>query len=255
MKTAIGWTMTTADLKSRVRTWMTRFEGSRTSRVHFEQAVYGSFSFRNAGYGFLAQSPGARSEWLTEFRTACQRIGERPAAVVESSSLFALRMTSGSWLVVGMSPQGADDQGRPGALGFHGLILSAREYRKAGSSPFALAGFLRSDWSAETSILPSGVGLIEATRVGDAPDDPRVGRIVEALGKGRRVVLESPVPIDELASRVWNALPIRERGRLSVATWAFGNANRFDLLAVPRLSGVSFDGSYVLEGEPAEASA
>ena len=30
-----------------------------------------------------------------------------------------------------------------------------------------------------------------------------------------------------------------------MATWAFGNGNRFDLLAVPRLSGVALDGSYV----------
>jgi hypothetical protein len=228
---------------------MTRFEGLRASTVHFEQAVYGSFPFRNAGYGFLAQSPGARSEWLAEFRTACQRIGERPAAVVEASSLFALRMTSGDWMVVGMSPQGVDDRGRPGALGFHGLFLSAREYRKVGGSPFALARFLNSDWSAETSILPAGTGMIEAVEVGEATDDPRVDRIVEALGIGRRVVLESTVPIDELARRVWNALPARARGRRSVATWAFGNANRFDLLAVPRLWGVAFDESYVLEGE------
>ena len=243
--------MTIVDLKSLLRSWTTRFERSRASTVHFEQAVYGSFPFRNAGYGFLAQSPGARSEWLAEFRTACQRIGERPAAVMAASSLFSsrFRMTSGHWMVVGMSPQRSDDRGRPGALGFHGLFLSAREYRKAGGSPFGLARFLNSDWSPETSTLPVGAGVIEAARVLELPDDPRVGRIVEALGKGRRVVLESPVPIDDLARRVWNALPVRVRGRLSVATWVFGNANRFDLLAVPRLWGVVLDGSYVLEGE------
>jgi hypothetical protein len=82
-----------------------------------------------------------------------------------------------------------------------------------------------------------------------------VSRIALAVGKGRRIVIESPAPIDDLARRVWDVLPLRVRGRASVATWAFGNDNRFDLLAVPRLAGVAFDGSYDLESEPAFASA
>jgi hypothetical protein len=58
------------------------------------------------------------------------------------------------------------------------------------------------------------------------------------------VALEAQGPIDELARQVWRALPARVRAEKSVATWAFGNGNRFDLLAVPRLSAVVLDGSY-----------
>ena len=75
--------------------------------------------------------------------------------------------------------------------------------------------------------------------------DLRTRRIVEALSKRRRVAIESAGPIDHLAREVWAALPGSVRDRASVATWAFGNANRFDLVALPRLAGVELDPSYV----------
>src|SRR4051794_21906346 len=121
------------DLNKLMMSWISKIDAWTTPTVHFEQAVYGSFPFRSEGYGFLAQSPGCRPEWLSEFRAACQRIGERPACAAEASAVFALKLASGPWAVVGMSPQGSDDRGRPGALGFHGLFLTPREYRKVGS--------------------------------------------------------------------------------------------------------------------------
>jgi len=221
--------------------------------VGFEQAVYGSFAFRDQGYAVLARSPGCRDAWVADFRAACQKLGERPAGVAEAAGLFALRLPSGPWAVVGVSPQGCDDRGRPGALAFHGLFLSPAGYRKLGRDPFALAGALRSDWSAETRSLPPGswpAGRVEECP--GAPIDPRAGRVVAALTRGRRVVLEAPGPVDALAREVWRALPARVRARASVATWAFGNDNRFDLLAVPRLAGVALDASN-LDPQPPEA--
>ena len=221
--------------------------------VRFEQAVYGSFPFRDRGYAMLATSPGCRPQWLAEFRAACQRIGERPARVNEAAGMFTLRFDDGVRLVVGMSPQGRDDRGRPGALAFHGLFLSDHEYRKAGSSPFNLLGALRSEWSADTAKLPSGLLRISAGPAPGvaSPEKPLSARIALALTNGRRVIVESPRPIDTLAQSVWEALSVRIRNRASVATWVFGNDNRFDLLAVPRLAGVAVDGSYDVEIESA----
>lgn len=214
--------------------------------VHFEQAVYGSFAFRDAGYAMLAQSPGCRNEWLADFRAACQKLGERPAGVADAPGLFAVRLASGPWAVVGMSPQGCDDRGRPGALAFHALLISPGEYRRAGSDPFALAGALRSDWTAEVTALPSGAWTVGGAEVAsDSPVDPRAATIAAALAKGRRVIVESPGPIDDLARQIWRSLPPRVRRRATVATWAFANGPRFDLVAVPRLAGVAVDDSYV----------
>jgi hypothetical protein len=215
-----------------------------SSAVRFEQAVYGSFGFWDKGYAVLAHSPGCRPEWLADFRAACQNLGERPAGVADASSMFALRLPSGPWAVVGVSPQGLDDRGRPGALAFHGLLIDPREYRKAGYNPFAIAGALQSDWSAGARDLPGGVWTIARGSRAEGGEDPHVPRVAAALVRGQRVALESPSPIDVLARQVWSVLPRRVRKRASVSTWTFGNANRFDLLAAPRLKGLALDGTY-----------
>ena len=212
--------------------------------VRYEQAVYGSFPFWDRGYAVLAHSPGCRPEWLDGLKDACQRYGERPAGVSNACALFAMRLARGPWMVVGVGDQGADDRGRPGAMAFHALFLRPRDHWRAGCSPFVLAGRLRSDWTAETRALPAGLAEV-------GPDDPeatqdaRARAIAAALAGGRRVYLQADEPIDDLARAVWRALPPRVRRRASVATWAFGNGNRFDLVALPRVAGAEFDASYV----------
>ena len=213
--------------------------------VPFEQAVYGSFPFWDRGYAVLAQSPGCRPEWLSALREACQRLGERPAGAAEAGGLFAMPIRDGTWMVVGVAPQGLDDRGRPGAVAFHALFLTPRAYRRAGSSPFGLARALRADWTAETRELPAGACAVEIPGPAETSGDDRAARIASCLAEGRRVAILAPGPIDALAGPVWAALPERVRRRASVATWAFGNANRFDLVALPRLAGVELDPSYV----------
>jgi hypothetical protein len=71
--------------------------------------------------------------------------------------------------------------------------------------------------------------------------DDRVETIVRALKRKQRVVVRSTEPIEELARVVWARLPGRVRCRAAVATWAFRNDNGFDLLAVPRLAGITID--------------
>ena len=70
--------------------------------IRYEQAVYGSFAFRPDGYAMLANSPRCREEWLADFRAACQRIGEQPTGVPDRPSVFATRLVSGPWCVVGV---------------------------------------------------------------------------------------------------------------------------------------------------------
>ncbi len=216
----------------------------RPSAVSIEQAVYGSFPFRDQGYAMLSASPGCRSEWLVDFRIACQNLGERPSGAVEAPALFSLRLRSGPRVVVGVFPQGRDDRGRPGALAFHGLFLSSRVYRALGADPFVFQGLLKGDWDGETSLTPATFQP-SASTLAPLVEDPRASRIATALIKGRRVAIESPGPIDDLARQVWQSLPKKPRSKLSVSTWAFGNGNRFDFLAAPRLVGLSFDRSYL----------
>lgn len=221
--------------------------------LRFEQAVYGSFPFWQRGYAILAQSAGCRPEWLAELRTACQRCGEPPAGALAANSLFALRLKCGPWMIVGVHPQGSDDQGRPGALAFHALFVGPWAYRWIGADPFALAGLLRRDWSAadRDRTLPALTWAAGATAAAtpcrdSAASDSRLAPIVEALMQRRRAVVQSHEPIDELARSVWCALPRSVRHRATVATWAFDNTNGFDLVALPKLAGVAVDDSALI---------
>ncbi len=219
----------------------------RSIRIHYEQAVYGSFPFWDRGYALLARSPGCRPDWLAAFQTACQRFGERPHDVTTADGLFALPLDDGTRMVVGVSGQGTDDHGRPGALAFHALFLSPDDDRKLGGSPFPLAGCFQRHWEPQTQVLPSETAILAVSDA--ATSSPSIGdrarRIASSLAAGHRVAIESSEPIDALAREVWNALPERVRRRARLATWAFGNGNRFDLVALPRLAGVALDASYV----------
>jgi hypothetical protein len=215
-----------------------------TRVVRYEQAVYGSFPFWDKGYAVLAHSSGVRPAWLAEFQNACRRFGEPPRGLPIARAIFSLRLPHGPWLIVGVGPQGTDDRGRPGALAFHGLLLTAREFRKIGFDPFVMADALRDDWEATSTSLPTGRCPVAWRAPANEFDSDEAQRITAALKAGRRCAIESAEPIDALARHVWSRLPVRMRRSRSVATWAFSNGNRFGLAAFPRLAGVTLDASY-----------
>lgn len=217
---------------------------------NLEQLVYGSFPFREGGYDLLARSSGCSDAVTAEVVAVCRRFGQPPSGEAARAGMFAIRLPSGAWAVVGVVPQGLDDRGRPGALGFHALIVADRDYRRAGADPFGLAAALRDDWSSATpATLPQARCPVAGGARGPGPGgDRRVGRIVAALARRRRVAVEAGEPIDGLAREVWASLPPRVRRRASVATWAFAGENRFDLVAFPRLAGIALDASYLAPG-------
>ena len=213
-----------------------------------EQLVYGSFPFREGGYDLLARSSGCTPALSAEVIAVCRRFGQPPSAETARSGLFAIWLRGGKrWAVVGVAPQGSDDRGRPGALAFHALLVSARDYRRAGANPFVFGPSLRGDWSSQTpAIIEPAHCRIESVDARTAPPpDLRTERIIAALIARRRVALETAGPIDDLARAVWAGLSGRVRRRASLATWAFAGENRFDLVAFPRLAGVTLDRSYV----------
>jgi hypothetical protein len=219
-------------------------------KVRVEQAVYGSFPFWHRGYAVLAHSAACRPEWLAELRLVCQRCGEPPAGLIPSDSLFALRLKCGPWMIVGTRPQGSDDQDRPGAMAFHALFVGPWAYRWIGSDPFALAGAVRGDWTASDRdrtlppiIWTAGETTTPSPSTPASADDPRLAQVLNALTQGRRAVVQSSEPIDGLARSVWRTLPRSVRRRATVATWAFDNANRFDLVGLPKLAGVALNAS------------
>jgi len=215
--------------------------------IRYEQAVYGSFPFWNRGYAVLARSDGCLPGWLEAMRSACQKFGERPAGVESFRSHFAVPLgRERSWMIVQADSLGCDDQGRPGATAFHALFVTPWSYRWAGADPLAFAPAFRSDWTLDDHQHPLPQGSFKpAARRKDLASalDPRVAPILEALVRGRRAIVQSAEPAEALVRSVWIRLPGRTRRRTSVATWAFGDANRFAFLASPRIAGLTLDGS------------
>ncbi len=242
--------------------------------IPIEQAVYGSFPFWDRGYAVLARSPGCREEWVDAFTAACSRFGERPRDVNRADALFALRLTSGPWMIVGVREQGADDRGRPGALAFHALFVSDTDYRQSGASPFAFARWHQSHWGPGTTSLPPLSVPIETDpasansplvwlwrslrRHGRAnpsittnPTQPasRAARIARALSQSQRVAIAANSPIDSLAHQVWNHLSPRQRAQKTVSTWVFSTQNGFDLVGLPDRPNLTIPSGYVTEAQ------
>ena len=214
-----------------------------TVKVRFEQAVYGSFAFWNRGYAVLARSAGCRPEWLAELRTVCQRYGEPPSRAAEADSLFALRLKSGPWMIVGVHPQGHDDQDRP-APWRSTPCSSALDLSVDRSRSLRDGRALQREWSPadQERILPEGrwrLPQFDRASSLSSHTDERLAPIVAAPDRECRVAVQSTEPIDELRVASGEPLPSRVRRRVSVATWAFDNANHFDLVALPKLSGVA----------------
>jgi hypothetical protein len=216
------------------------------SEVLVEQALYGAFD--GGGYRFVVRSPGFREEWLPEAERLCSGFGERPAGIACPSAVFAQPLGRRHVAIVQAADQGIDDAGRPGALGFHLLILTRSDYQAFGGDPFQLADrqpppwHSRGDlptlsWAAE-SLPPRTVE--QTRRVLKRPDGPNLLGASQVLVDGGRVVFGRRQPDPALLRDLWQLLPTRTRGQIWPATFAFGNALRFHALAVPKGEGEEF---------------
>jgi hypothetical protein len=219
------------------------------SRVSYEQAVYGSFPFWDKGYALLARSPGCEPEWVEEFQAACRKYGEPTRDASALGARFSLRLASGPWLIVRVEPQGNDDRGRPGALAFHGMFVTHREFRKIRFDPFLFDAVPKGEWDREIASLPAESLGVDSLWEPSAPPSDEAARISRALTARRRIALEASAPATDLARAVWRLLSPRVRRRVSVTTLAFSNDNQFDFLVVPKLASVTVDDSYA--GRPA----
>lgn len=217
--------------------------------IILEQAVYGSQGA--GGYRFLARSPGFLDDWLPEAERLCTGFGERPPGVPCPACVFAQPFDRARVAVVQVADQGADDAGRPGALGFRLLVLSHADYHALGGDPFLVAERFPAPWYARGE-LPA---------LGWPPDEPPPPRTVErvravlqrddgpdllggsqVLLDGGRLVFVRPAPDTALVRDLWALLPVSTRRELWPASFAFGNALGFDALVVPRAEGEEFEG-------------
>jgi hypothetical protein len=217
--------------------------------IPIEQAVY-----EWAGdCRLLARSPGFLDEWLPHAERLCRGFGARPEGVACPGAVFAQPLGRRHVAVMQVA-----DVGRPLELGFRLLVVERGAYVRHVGEPFALADRFAPPWQARGELpalswpaepLPwRTVEQIQA--VLQRPDGPTLLGGVQALLDGSRLVFERPGPDTELLRGLWALLPDSSRSELWPASFAFGNALRFDALIVPHAAGEAFPG--YMDGRDAE---
>ncbi len=209
------------------------------NEIQLEQLVYGGYTA--GGYRFLARSPGFAEEWLPEAERICTGFGERPAGASCPACVFAQPFGRQHVAVVQVADQGTDDAGRPGALGFHLVILERDHYAGLGGDPFAIADRCPPPWSARGDLatltwpaepLPPR-HVEDVQRVLKRQEGPVLLGGAQVLVDGGRLVFERPAPDTELMRGLWTLLPTSTRSELWPASFAFSNTLRFHSLVVP----------------------
>jgi hypothetical protein len=226
--------------------------------ISLEQALYGSQD--TGGYRFLARSPGFVDEWLPEAQRICTAFGERPVGVACPACVFAQPLDRRHVAVVQVADQGHDDAGRPGALGFHLVVLSRRDYADLGGDPFLLAERFPPNWSARGELpslewqegppTPRTVAQVQDV-LKRVPDGPSLLGGSQALVDGGRLVFQRPAPDTELLRSLWTLLPTSTRSLLWPASFAFSNTLSFDAVVAPHARSPEYAG-YLTEDQAAE---
>ncbi len=216
-----------------------------------EQAIYGARD--SGGPACLARSSGFLDDWRPIAERLCTNFGERPAGVACPGCVFAQPFGDRRVAVVQVA-----DQGETGPLGFRLLILPAALYDRLGGDPFSIADQFSPNWMARGELPaleapgPAPVRTVEEVQqVLNVPNSATLLGGVQALLEGGRLAFERPAPDPRLIRGLWALLPTGRRSGLWPASFAFANANGFDVLVVPRAAGPAFDG-YLTEEQASD---
>jgi hypothetical protein len=221
-----------------------------------EHALYGSHAA--GGYRFLAKSSGFLDDWLPLAERLCMGFGERPTGISCPLCVFAQPFGRKHVAVVQAADQGADDAGRPGALGFYLLVVPRLTYSAWCGDPFSFAELYPPPWNARGELPalnnptepPPTRTVDQVQRILKQDQGPDLLGATQALVDGGRVVFQRQQPDTPLLRDLWTLLPTSTREELWPASFAFGNELRFHVLATPRVN-EGFE-NYVVEEQTGE---
>jgi hypothetical protein len=242
------------------------------SEIIIEQAVYRRADGEPPQ--LVARSVGFRADWLNEAAGLAVGFGDRPPGVKCPAAVFAHPLGIDQVIVV----QVADrewEQARP-AVFFHFSALPQAAYERLFGDPFALARLLPPEWdrpelAAQTlpartlpaEPLPARTvrdiqRVLKRIKAGALPEDknaeseperdahnsesPALLGGAQVLVDGGRVVFERPAADSGLVPDLWTLLPGSTRCKLWPASFAFGNALKFDALVVARTLDDDYEG-------------
>jgi hypothetical protein len=243
--------------------------------IQLEQAVYHR---SDTGPALLrGKSPGFSEDWCGEAAQIAVDFGARPAGVSCPLTVFALPLGSRHVAVVRV----AERAGHAAQLAFHFLTVERRVYEHSLGDPFQLSEHVPPLWEADAALPPLTLPgplptptvaqvrevlrrvKASALREGEDPDTPSLERTVansespallggaQVLVDGGRLVFRRPQGDLRLIAGLWSLLPVGTRARRWPASFAFGNALGFDVLAVARVDADEYEG-YLTEDQAAD---
>jgi hypothetical protein len=218
--------------------------------ISIEQAIFGGYGAED--YRCWARSSGFLEDWLPQAQRLCAGFGERPAGVDCPGCVFAQPLGRRHVAVVQVADLGAEQNWRPGPLGFRLLILARADYSLLGADPFSLAERFPPPWQSRGDLPVLSMEASPPRTVADVqqvlkrPDGPILLGGVQALVDGGRLVFQRPAPDTSLLQSLWALLPVSNRRELWPASFAFGNELGFDALVVSRPNGKAYAG-YLIE--------
>jgi hypothetical protein len=216
--------------------------------IPIEQAIFG-FPAPD-GPELLARSGGFLDDWLPKAGCLCAGFGARPPGVSCPGAVFAQPFGKGHVAVVEAADLAMVGSDRPGPLAFRFLIVPKPAYRNTMGDPFAVAERFPPPWTARRDLPvltwpaePAPLRTVaEVQPVLQRPEGPALLGGAQVLVDGGRVVFERPAPEPGLVRGLWALLPSSTRCDLWPASFAFGNALRFDALVVPEVRGPDYNG-------------
>jgi hypothetical protein len=226
----------------------------------------------------VARSAGFRDDWLEEAADLAVGFGERPWGVKCPAAVFAHPLGKDQVTVVQAADWHMDPAGRT-IIAFHFSAIPQLTYERLFGDPFALARLLPPLWEGQSlsaRTLPAAslpqrtvrdiqrvlkrikAGALredqdpeeQVERTPEDSESPALLGAAQVLVEGGRVVFERPAD-SGLVSDLWTLLPASTRCKLWPASFAFGNALKFDALVLPRAAGADFEG-YTREEQAAE---
>ncbi len=212
-----------------------------------------------------ARSPGFLDGWQQRAEELVVGFGDRPANVKCPQAVFVQSL--GRRLVAVVQVRDFEIEGRAG-LGFFMLIFPRKQYVNFLGDPFELVERLPADWQAAVTLptrsLPvhatsqrtvsdvqrvlkrikgeplredeDPTPIADSERSPENSDSPALLGGVQILVDGGRVVFERPNADSGMVEGLWMLLPSATRSRLFPASFAFGNALKFDAIVVPRIN-------------------
>lgn len=246
-----------------------------TDEIQLEQAMWIG---TNGRFRLLGRSPGFLDEWLPDAEELCASFGDRPPGVDCPPCVFAQPFGKRHVAVIQVADQAPKSEDRnPNSekeensqvsdsgyrnsdlpLGFRLLVFSRKVYPSLRGDPFTLAERFPPPWDHRGDLSPlSCPPLSRARTVEDvqqvlkSPDSPALLGGVQALIDGGRLVFQRPAPDTTLLRGLWMLLPASNRCELWPASFAFGNALRFDVVVTSRPNHEAYDG-YLTEDQAAD---